>query len=574
MKRILISLALLVTTTMGAWAQGAGLSQGQPYVAPPPTPKKTQKTCSECGITMYNITYPWQHRTWCSHYRARNSGSSSSSRSNGYSTYTATNAAASALGSLLSGLISNGFSRRSDRKATKTAAEIEADLKRIEEYKKENAQGKMIFEEDRESWTYGDYAVSIVDEQACIRNTKTGKWVLPPYDKKVLNRDNTKVPKNAFYIPVKNDYEFNREGRICFLNSKILGTSPEFDGYLLVRGHGTWEKRDGKKTEIKWSWVTSYDALCRIVDDSLQFIIKHDPGKSIEKRKNINVVYRGGSLNYLEPIGTSPYLLCPVRVNVHAEDKGEADIKYESKYVYDKNGNIVVREIDSLETIGETFYAKFHSGEIKLFDANFKEIQRPYTMMGKTEVEGMGTLFVVEDKGAWGVVNKDGDEIIPMAYTNSEDTWVTLNYLKTISYTIWYKQEAAKYIDKKGEFEKTEHFEARMKDAKMQEEYLRDIMADAPQRYLAEKTKGGLKLTIGQYDADNEVFPINMGIAPWNSFLLPVPIAEAEAFKTAFDDIKAEALKTAQYGIRYDAPSIEAIRFTMPNGKEYYYGDQ
>ncbi|MBQ7451765.1 MAG: hypothetical protein IJV60_04340, partial [Prevotella sp.] len=128
-------------------------------------------------------------------------------------------------------------------------------------------------------------------------------------------------------------------------------------------------------------------------------------------------------------------------------------------------------------------------------------------------------------------------------------------------------------IDKKGEYEKTDHFEARMKDAKLQEEYLREIMDDAPQRYLAEKTKGGVKLTIGKYDADNEAFPISIGVAPWNIFLLPVPIAEAEAFKASFDDIKEEAVKTAQLGIRYDAPSIEAITFTTSDGKNYKYGE-
>ena len=83
-----------------------------------------------------------------------------------------------------------------------------------------------------------------------------------------------------------------------------------------------------------------------------------------------------------------------------------------------------------------------------------------------------------------------------------------------------------------------------------------------------------VKLTIGQYDADNEAFPISIGVAPWNSFLLPVPIAEAEAFKTAFDNIREEAAKGAQLGIRYDAPSIESITFKMPDGKEYYYGEK
>jgi peptidyl-dipeptidase Dcp len=90
----------------------------------------------------------------------------------------------------------------------------------------------------------------------------------------------------------------------------------------------------------------------------------------------------------------------------------------------------------------------------------------------------------------------------------------------------WMTEYQGQYIDKKGEFEKTEHFEARMKDAKMQEEYLREIMVDAPERYLEEKVweKGEMQLTIGEYNADEECFPIAVEIAPWNSIMLPVPM--------------------------------------------------
>ena len=130
-------------------------------------------------------------------------------------------------------------------------------------------------------------------------------------------------------------------------------------------------------------------------------------------------------------------------------------------------------------------------------------------------------------------------------------------------------------MDKKGEYEKTEHFETRMKDAKMQEEYLREIMVDAPERYLEEKVweKGELQLTIGEYNADEECFPIAVEIAPWNSIMLPVPMAEAKTFKKEFNRTKSAAVKDAQLGIRNDAPSIESITFKTNDGKTYRYGD-
>ena len=196
-----------------------------------------------------------------------------------------------------------------------------------------------------------------------------------------------------------------------------------------------------------------------------------------------------------------------------------------------------------------------------------------FDTLNKKDIEDLGSTYIASLNGKYGLVNLEGQIILPLIYNKAED--LPFNNLKTISYTLWYKQEAAKYIDKKGEFEKTDHFEARMKDAKMQEEYLRDIMADAPERYMDEKVwqKGELKLTLGEYNADEECFPISLEIAPWNSIMLPVPIAEAKDFKKEFAHIKSEAAKNAQLGIRNDAPSVEAITFTTSSGEAYSYGE-
>ncbi|MBP5513978.1 MAG: hypothetical protein J6Y04_04290 [Bacteroidaceae bacterium] len=576
MKRILLSLALLTLVAVGAQAQGAGLSQGQAVKQTTANPTTTRKTCSHCGITMGNITYAWQHESWCPYYRSSGSSSSTRKSTSSYGTYTAASAASYALGSVLSGLISQGFNRKSkmDKRIEAYNQRQAEEEKRRAEWEKERALGNIKYAQDRQSWNYGDYAICIVDGQACVRNTKTDKWVLAPYDTIVFKRDYPNVPRNGFYVPVKGDYEYTKHGRIRFLNSKITGTSPQLDGYLLLRGKGTWVSyKDKKKKEelVKWESFDTNDALCRIVDDTLQFVIKLKSVTPIEKRKGLEVLTLR---DILEPIGGSPYFASQVRVFIDPEKKTPTQ-KYDTYYIYDKQGNIVLREIDYWEAVGGCIYTKPHSGEIKWYDYNLKETQPPFEDWRlKREVDGFGEIHLVKKDGAWGVLGQSDKVILPFVYGSPKDVETTLNYLNTISYTYWYKQEAAKYIDKKGEYEKTEHFEARMNDAKMQEEYLRDIMADAPQRYLAEKTKGGLKLTIGQYDADNEAFPINVGIAPWNSFLLPVSIAEAEAFKTAFDDIKAEAAKNAQLGIRYDAPSIEAITFTMTDGKTYNYGEK
>ena len=48
-----------------------------------------------------------------------------------------------------------------------------------------------------------------------------------------------------------------------------------------------------------------------------------------------------------------------------------------------------------------------------------------------------------------------------------------------------------------------------------------------------------------------------------------MPIAEAEAFKQSFDNIKADALKTAQWCVRYDAPFLKQVSFTLSDGKVF-----
>jgi len=80
MKRFL-AFVLLLALPLSALAQ-AGLSEGQAVVSPSATPSNsTRKHCPHCGITQGNVTYPWQHETWCPYYRSQSSGGGSSSSS-------------------------------------------------------------------------------------------------------------------------------------------------------------------------------------------------------------------------------------------------------------------------------------------------------------------------------------------------------------------------------------------------------------------------------------------------------------------------------------------------------------
>ena len=556
MRRILLSLALLTTVAVGAQAQGAGLSQGQAYVAPTTTQTKAKKTCPNCGITMGNITYPWQHESWCPYYRSSGGSSSSRSSSRSYGTYTAASAATTALGSLLSGLISSGFSRSTTPSPVRQeqAAKQKELMNKVHFHSSKYIQSMLA---DEQFWEVGDYAV-VEGKQEYeggkaygIINKKTGKYVLDP--------NKTKHEKG--------DYALFRR---LHLGKKIVKIDDKRFLRAQMRLLPPPEGDPSGKPFVYFQYIKKYDPEYSQPwrADGTEWFQITDDEKLQPLRGCFCIVERGGKMGLYDLYNRDDYSYNPI--------SGYAESVKSTSF---RSIILIPAIYDSIVDIGSAYRAKLGTDEfVFIYDDQDSLVKanaamKQFDTLKAKHVEGDDifhvAFYVASSKGKYGLVSPEGQIILPLIY-NQEGN-IPIDAYKAISYTSWYKQEAAKYIDKKGEYEKTEHFEARMKDAKMQEEYLREVMADAPQRYLKEKTKGGLKLSIGQYDADNECFPINVGIAPWNSFLLPVPITEAEAFKDAFSSIKAEAEKNAELGIRYDAPSVESITFTTSDGKTYRY---
>ena len=558
MKRILLSLALLVAVTLGAQAQGAGLSQGQAVRQTTANPTRVRKTCSHCGITMGNITYAWQHESWCPYYRSSGGSSSSRSSSSSYGTYTAASAASYALGSLLSGLISSSWSRpRQTYDPNKEAREREYK----ENYNRIFEKKKIRRNEALKYWKYGDYEIlsnGHVPSEKCdgcrgysnskkysintlsLVNTKTGKEIIPKLTEAIHKQyKSKKIPYGTLCLE-----DDNYGVIIYFFDSKQQESSPLLDGMLFVDEMTIYNNRIGKKI-----YDHDYSGLCKIVNDSLQWLLKIRTPYS----------HLGEDFNYI------PNSTCFIK-----EGKNY-------KTLYAPLKSITLDSLHSVDTDKEFIYVRQMKDTLnyKIYDMEFTPMFTEYPQIELKQLSDIGAYFLLGNNQGYGVIDKKKNVVIPFIYNSDKAANKAWNIYKNLSYTAWYKQEAAKYVDKKGEFEKTDHFEARMKDAKMQEEYLRDIMADAPERYLEEKVweKGELQLTIGEYDADEECFPISVGIAPWNSIMLPVPISEAKDFKKEFASIKSEAAKSAQLGIRNDAPSIEAITFTTANGKKYQYGN-
>ena len=567
MKRIILSLALLSIVAVGAQAQGAGLSQGEAVKQTTANPTTTRKHCPNCGITMGNITYAWQHESWCPYYRSSGGSSSSRSSSRSYGTYTAASAASYALGSLLSGLISSSWGRRKAQSTQPVVYDPQAEAKKqaLKEKSEEIFnKHKTQREESRKYWKYGDYEILANghllkdkcdycrgysknmsgpgNNSLSIANTKTGKEIIPKLTEAIHKQcSSRKIPLGTCHLE-NNDYGVI----IYFFDSKKQESSPLLDGMLFVFDMEIYDKKyiHGKKT-----YDNDYSGLCKIVDDSLEWVLKI---KTPYRHLGEDFIYIPNSTCFLKEGEKHNTIYAPLK-----------DITLDSLVWtrYDKDFIYVRQPKDTLY--------------FNVYDLELNKAFSEYPYIEPKPLSDIGFYFLVGNDKGYGAIDRKGNILIPLMYKSGRAVNKAWSDYKAISYTLWYKEEAAKYIDKKGEFEKTEHFEARMKDAKMQEEYLRDIMADAPQRYLEEKVweKGDLQLMLGEYDADEECFPIIVAMAPWNSIELTVPFADAKTFKKEFNSIKAAAAKTAQLGIRNDVPSIEAITFTTSDGKTYRYGD-
>lgn len=418
---------------------------------------------------------------------------------------------------------------------------------------------------DMKRWNVGDYAVVKGDKVKVglykhtaygIKNTKTGNYVIDPFNKKPKEGD------KILLRDVKEAY-----GQSIRLYEPPAG-DPTGKPFVWCRPKPNIWKVEGKSGYFShdsfspnWFQINDQDQLEMLEEMKLE----SKPNGGLQKfyeEACCCYVKRGGKVGvYVLGFFGDEYTY-----NSNGLATGVVSEKYRVDMIIPVKYDAIQRKGSFYQAMKDDGFDLYNGWNLRLAHSGLKK----YDELTRFDNHKLIALL----NGKYGAVDHEGRVLIPFVYGGFQDVRTALHYFNKISFTEWYKQEAAKYIDKKGEYEKTAHFEARLKDAKLQEEYLREVMGDAPQRYLAEKTKEGVKLNIGQYDADKEAFPISIGEASWNNCLLPVPIAEAEAFKTAFNDMKEEAAKGARLGIRYDAPSIEAITFKMPNGKEYHYGEK
>jgi hypothetical protein len=181
-------------------------------------------------------------------------------------------------------------------------------------------------------------------------------------------------------------------------------------------------------------------------------------------------------------------------------------------------------------------------------------------------------LSVVERSNKYGLIDKTGKEVIPLAYNTVDKV------LKEKFTFAKFSEFAKKYVEvkisewqKKGEFEKTADWQKRVTETNRKAKAA-ELVKEAEQEFIAKFTKD-LYMTLGEYelgeyDPDNEVYLIRSD--KYGNLLVPVPIAEAQAFKAEWFTL----LKTSRYFIENDNIALASVAFSTSNGKTYTYSNK
>ncbi len=118
---------------------------------------------------------------------------------------------------------------------------------------------------------------------------------------------------------------------------------------------------------------------------------------------------------------------------------------------------------------------------------------------------------------------------------------------------------------KKGEFERIADWQQRVNETSRQQK-INELLAEVQDKYCAFHAKTmKLDLTLGKYDAENEVFAITD--PKQGTMYMAVPFDEAPDFKNNWDAKKV----LPQMQIYDDEVKLSALTFSMPGGKQYTY---
>ncbi|MDE6643974.1 MAG: caspase family protein [Muribaculaceae bacterium] len=196
---------------------------------------------------------------------------------------------------------------------------------------------------------------------------------------------------------------------------------------------------------------------------------------------------------------------------------------------------------------------------IRKTNGNVKWLAKPqYTVIKDCK---NGSFAVLSQNGFWGVVTSAGKEVVPCNhrdfdsaleaykfYINPEsknyasnlfeNTGIVNNASFTLerdytSYIKAYVEDNVKNWQKKGEFEKTSDYVKRVTEETRKAKAI-ELTKKVCDECLSKVQDKELRMTLGEYDADNETFLVETTIG---KFVIPVSIREAPDFKKNWSKI-------------------------------------
>jgi hypothetical protein len=175
-------------------------------------------------------------------------------------------------------------------------------------------------------------------------------------------------------------------------------------------------------------------------------------------------------------------------------------------------------------------------------------------------------LALVKLNKKYGYIDKKGKIVIPIEYTEIEAT------TKKSQFSYFAKNFIENKVDewqKKSEFESTTTWQQRVTE-ETRKEKASELLKEAENIFIYERSKNFPcgNITLGAYDADNEVYLIKSD--KFGDWLVPVPLNEAQNFKNNWNNIK----KTPKCIINNDQLALAVMDFTDTNGKTYHYNNQ
>lgn len=594
MKRLVpFLLVVLATISFGSYAQNTSIST-------PPNPKKVAEYCYHCGWVKTGES----HRGDCPYVYGGSSATSGSATSSSSSVrnnpaFTAADAGINALGTILSSLIASAFEPKKPKSSSYdtpvlSAAQV-ADRQANLKYWIDQ-----LFE-DRETWEYGDYIVALDGgylpgtggaRAITIRNKKTGEYILGPIDQKMANLlEKNKFPAYTMLIAQLPEYTSNdswekvgqhNAGRIKFFDSSKQNTPKELDGKLLIDGRWYWPNPEAKKGITQFSQQL---VLYEIEGNRLKPVFEIDPSPNPFVGERFELFGDFGLFRHWHKAESK-------WVDSSTVPRKEIIIVFMASDLYSLDGKLLRKDIIHLmpsadgefmwcldyDTMGGSF-RDYHENKRDFSEYNYAAVDKDMNpiprfagydfLSPQRKIAGQTPVIAGRD-GQYGIIHEDGQVLIPLIYFDPVQVKQVLNIYKEIAFSLWYQNAAEKLLKEKGEFEKQDHFDARIKDPQLQRAYLDENLGEQTESVYISAMKKSVDITLGRYDSEKECFPVYFKPASWNSFSLPIPISEAQAFKEVFDQIKDAALKDASYCIRHDAIALDEITFTLPSGKTYH----